>query len=311
MKNTHYLDRSVSVSRWDNSLPPRITIAPGDAITIETREASDGQVHPGMTSAGFATIDSGRIHGLTGPIAVDGAKPGDVLEIVIEGFEHEGWAWTGIIPGLGLLDTDFTDHFLHIWKLEGNETTSMPGTRLDLRPFAGIIGVQRAESGSFRTRPPGPWGGNMDVRHLTEGARLFLPVFTEGAGLCTGDCHASQGDGEVSINGMEAPMKVHFTVQLHKDSQFDAPFAFTPGNQVSSRYSAGSWLTFIESDPDPREAARRIVRRAIDYIRQRCGLSREQACVLCSVALDLKLSQVVNVPMTTVSGYLPDAVFTG
>ncbi|MFO7723941.1 MAG: acetamidase/formamidase family protein [Oceanipulchritudo sp.] len=306
----HYLDRSVSTSRWDNSLPPRITIAPGDSITIETRDASDGQVRPDMSSAEFATIDTGRIHGLTGPVAVDGAAPGDALEVVIDGYEHEGWAWTSIIPGLGLLEKDFDKHFLHIWKLEGNQTTSMPGTRLELRPFAGIIGVQRSEAGVFRTRPPGPWGGNMDVRHLTEGARLFLPVFTAGAGLCTGDCHAAQGDGEVSINGMEAPMKVRFTVHLHKDMKLEGPFAITPGEQVPARYGTGSWSTFIESDPDPREAARRIIRRAIDHIGKRIGISREEACVLCSVVLDLKLSQVVNVPMTTVSGYLPEAIFT-
>jgi len=285
-------------------------MAPGDSITIETRDASDGQVHPVMTSAEFAEIDTGRIHGLTGPVAIDGAAPGDALEVVIDGYEHEGWAWTSIIPGLGLLDDAFEKHFLHIWKLGENETTSMPGTRLELRPFAGIIGVQRAESGSFRTRPPGPWGGNMDVRHLTEGARLFLPVFTEGAGLCTGDCHAAQGDGEVSINGMEAPMKVHFTVHLHKGMKLQGPFAITPGEQVPVRYSAGNWLTFIESDPDPREAARRIILRAIDHIRERIKVSPEEACVLCSVVLDLKLSQVVNVPMATVSGYLPEAIFT-
>ena len=163
--SSHYLDRSLSTSRWDNALPPRITIAPGDSITIETREASDGQVHPKMSSAEFANIDTGRIHGLTGPVAIDGAAPGDALEVVIDGFEHEGWAWSSIIPGLGLLDDAFEKHFLHIWKLEGNETTSMPGTRLELRPFAGIIGLQRAEPGSFRTRPPRPRGGNIVVRH--------------------------------------------------------------------------------------------------------------------------------------------------
>jgi acetamidase/formamidase len=306
---THTLDRSCSTSRWDNSLPPRLTIAPGDSVSIQTRDASDGQVHPEMTAAEFATIDTTRIHGLTGPVHIDGAEPGDTIEVVIDGYEHEGWAWTSIIPGLGLLDEDFTEHFLHIWKLESDQTTSMPGTRLELRPFAGIIGVQRAEPGAFRTRPPGPWGGNMDVRHLTAGARLFLPVFTPGAGLCTGDCHAAQGDGEVSINGMEAPMTVHYTIHLHKGKRINAPYAITPGEQVPAAYTAKPWHTFIESDEDPREAAKRVVRRAMATVIDRTGLSREQAYVLCSVVLDLKLSQLVNIPMTTVSGYLPEAIF--
>lgn len=149
----------------------------------------------------------------------------------------------------------------------------------------------------------------MDVRHLTAGARLFLPVFTVGAGLCAGDCHAAQGDGEVSINGMEAPMTIHFTVHLHKDRPISGPYAITPGNLVAPSYCEKPWHTFIESDEQPRVAAQRVVRRAMDTIMRRTGLSREQAYVLCSVVLDLKLSQVVNIPMTTVSGYLPEAIF--
>ena len=305
----HRIDRSLSTSRWDNSLPPRLKMEPGDSVFVETRDASDGQVHPAMTSEEFAQIDTTRIHGLTGPIHVEGAMPGDALEIILNGYEHEGWAWTSIIPGLGLLDEDFSEHFLHIWKLEKHTTESMPGTRLELRPFAGIIGVQRAEPGSFRTRPPGPWGGNMDVRHLSAGARLFLPVHTPGAGLCLGDCHAAQGDGEVSINGMEAPMTIHITVNLHKGMELAGPYALTPGDLVPAVYSQKPWHTFIESDENPREAAKRVVRRAIDAIMRRTDLSREQAYVLCSVVLDLKLSQVVNVPMTTVAGYLPEAIF--
>jgi acetamidase/formamidase len=306
----HFIDRSLSTSRWDNSLPPRLTIAPGDRVVMETRDASDGQVHPEMTSEGFAEIDKTRIHGLTGPVHIEGAEPGDAIEVTIHGYEHEGWAWTSIIPGLGLLDSDFKDTFLHVWKLDENQTRSMPGTCLDLNPFAGIIGVQRAEIGAHRTRPPGPWGGNMDVRHLTAGARLFLPVFTPGAGLCAGDCHAAQGDGEVSINGMEAPMVIDFSVDLHKGMSLPGPYAITPGQQVPSRYTQAPWITFIESDEDPREASKRVVRRAMEYLGKRIGLSPQQACVLCSVVLDLKLSQVVNVPMTTVSGYLPEAIFT-
>jgi len=305
----HYLDRTVSTSRWNNQLPPRLTIAPGDTLTMETRDASDAQVYPGMTAEAFADIDTTRIHGLTGPVEIEGAEPGDQLEIKILDFEHEGWAWTSIIPGLGLLENEFSDHFLHHWKLDGLETTSLPGIRLHLHPFAGIIGVQLKEEGEFRTRPPGVNGGNMDVKHLVAGSTLYLPVATPGAGLCAGDCHAAQGDGEVSINGMEAPMKIQLQVNLIKDRPLSAPYAITPGRQIPAAYMEKPMHTFIESGPDPKEAARRAVLRAIDYITGRTGLSREQAYVLCSVVLDLKISQWVNVPTVTISGYLPEAVF--
>jgi acetamidase/formamidase len=305
----HFLDRSVTTSRWNNALPPRLTIAPGDLVTIEMRDASNGQARRDMTGADWAKIDTTQIHGLTGPIAIEGAEPGDQLKIEMLEYEHEGWAWTSIIPGLGLLDEEFSEHYFHHWILEGNQTRSMPGVTLDLRPFCGIIGVQMAQEGEFRTRPPGTHGGNMDVKHLTAGATLFLPVAVPGAGLCAGDAHAAQGDGEVCINGMEAPMKVKLKVDLIKQQPLVGPYALTSGDQISPRYAAKPFHTFIESDENPRLACQRVVRRAMAYLQERIGVSKEQAYVLCSVVLDLKVSQLVNVPLTTISGYLPEAIF--
>jgi acetamidase/formamidase len=305
----HHVDKSVIYNRWDRSYPARLTIEPGDRVTLDMNDASDGQVAPGMSGEAFAQIDTTRIHALTGPVAVAGAEPGDRLVVRILEYRHQGWAWTSIIPGLGLLDDAFEKHFLHHWELGETQTTSMPGVTLDLSPFCGIIGVQREEPGEFRTRPPGPWGGNMDVRHLTAGATLHLPVFVEGAGLCAGDCHAAQGDGEVSINGMEAPMSVTFEVDLVKASPLEGPYIETAGPLLPPRYQEKPFHVFVESDEDPREACRRVVRRAMHYLEQRIGLSPQQAYVLCSVVLDLKVSQLVNVPMTTISGYLPEAIF--
>jgi acetamidase/formamidase len=305
----HHLDRSVSTSRWNNALPPRITVAPGDSISIETRDASDGQVRYGMSAEAFAAVDKTRIHGLTGPIAVDGAAAGDVLEIEFLDIRHEGWAWTSIIPGLGLLPDQFPDHYIHFWQLEKDHTLSMPGTRIDLAPFAGTVGLQRAEPGEFRTRPPGPWGGNMDVRQLITGSRLFLPIEVAGAGLCIGDCHAAQGDGEVCINGMEAPMRVTVKVNLHKNRLLKGPYAVIPASTIPPRYQSMPWHAFVESDPDPVTAAKQVVTRAISFLMSRTGLTPEQCYILCSVALDLKISQLVNVPMVTVTGCFPEAVF--
>jgi acetamidase/formamidase len=305
----HTLDRIDTCNRWNRAYPPRITIAPGDTISLRMKDASDGQVTPGMTPDAFAALDKTRIHALTGPVAVDGAEPGDVLEIEIIDFRHEGWAWTSIMPGLGLFGDEFKSPFLHIWRLEENCTRSVPGVTLDLHPFCGIIGVQRAEEGEFRTRAPGAFGGNMDVRQLGAGARLLLPVFVPGAGLCAGDAHAAQGDGEVSINGMEAPMTVTLRVGLRKHFPLAGPYALVAPVLLPPRYTQKPFHVFIESHEDPREACRAAVRRALHYLEQRLDLSRELALVLCSVVLDLKISQLVNVPLTTISAFLPEAIF--
>ena len=305
----HNVDHAHARNRWNRDYPPVLTIAPGDTISLQMRDASDGQVRPGMSLAEFADLDKTRVHALTGPIAVAGAAPGDALELAILEFQHEGWAWTSIIPGMGLFGDEFSEPALHFWKLEDSRTTSMPGVTLDLHPFCGIMGVQRAEPGEFRTRAPGPFGGNIDVRHLGAGARLMLPVFIPGAGLCAGDAHAAQGDGEVCINGMEAPMTVTLRVLLHKDRPLAGPFAVATPALVPPRYLSKSFQVFIESHEDPREASRAAVRRAMAYLQRRIGLSRAQALILCSVVLDLKISQLVNAPAWTVSAYLPEAIF--
>ena len=137
----------------------------------------------------------------------------------------------------------------------------------------------------------------------------MLPVFTPGAGLCAGDAHAAQGDGEVAINGMEAPMTVTLRVGLKKNAGLAAPYAIVPPILVPPRYLTKPFHAFIESHEDPREAARAALRRAMAYLEARLGISREQALVLCSVVLDLKISQWVNGNIVTITGYLPEAIF--
>jgi acetamidase/formamidase len=306
----HVLDDSLTVNRWNNALPAAATVRSGDRVTLHLPDSSGRQVRPDWTAATFRErFDPFKVHTLVGPIAVEGAMPGDRLEIRIECYEHAGWAWTALIPGLGLLPEEFPDHHLFIWKLEQGQTRSLPGVTLDLHPFCGVIGVQRAEPGEFRTRAPGTFGGNLDVRHLTAGATLLLPVLAPGAGLCAGDAHAAQGDGEVCINGMEAPMTVTMQLNLIKNAPLDGPMAITGGELTPPRYRTKPWIVFMESDEAPRAACQRVVRRAIAYLVQRLGITRELAYTLCSVVLDLKISQLVNQPVTTVSGYLPEAMF--
>ncbi len=306
----HTLSPEPMVHRWNHATPPRLTVAPGDTVTFKCADSSGWQVRPDWTAADFkARFDPLQVHALTGPVAIDGAEPGDILEIKIEAYQHHGWAWTSLIPGLGLLPEDFPENHLFIWKLDEAHTRSFPGVTLDLHPFAGIIGVQRAEAGEFRTRAPGAFGGNLDVRHLTAGTTLHLPVFTQGAGVLTGDCHAAQGDGEVCINGMEAPMDVTLTFNLRKQKPLAGPYAISPGGFTPARYASKPWHLFIESDENPREACKRAVRRAIAFIVDRLGVTPAMAYTLCSVVLDLKVSQIVNVPTTTITAYLPEAIF--
>lgn len=309
----HLLSAEPLCHRWNNTTPPRLTVSPGDTVTFHCADSSGYQVQPNWAARDFAAqFDPLKIHALTGPVAIEDAQPGDTLEIIIENYTHHGFAWTSLIPGLGLLADDFPEPHLFIWKLDDGQTRSFPGVTLDLHPFAGIIGVQRAEEGEFRTRAPGLFGGNLDVRHLTAGTRLFLPVLTPGAGVLTGDCHAAQGDGEVCINGMEAPMDATYTFKLHRApaKPLTGPYAIFPGASLTPpRYATKPWHLFIESDPDPREACKRAVRRAITFIVERLGVSPSLAYTLCSVVLDLKISQLVNVPTTTITAYLPEAIF--
>ena len=212
-------------SVWDRSLAPRIRIRSGDRLEIECQDASGGQVCPGMTAAEFLTIDRTRIHSLTGPIWIEDAAPGDTLEIEVLAVRHRGWGWTSVTPGLGFLKERFREAYLFHWQLDGDTTRSLAPATLPLRPFLGVMGVARAEDGQFRTRPPGNFGGNLDVRELCAGAKLYLPVYVPGALFSCGDGHAAQGDGEVCINGIEAPLDVTLRFYLHRGESIAGPLA--------------------------------------------------------------------------------------
>ena len=304
---THFLGKEHFHIRWNNGLKPAIEVESGDFVEMDCFDSSGGQVTPSTSLQEYMEIDRGRIHTITGPVFVKGAKPGDVLEVRILGVEHQGWGWTSIIPGLGSLPDRFTSPFLFQWNLEGDYSTSMPGVRLPLSPFLGIMGVCPAESGEHRTRPPGPFGGNLDVKQLIPGSTLYLPVFNEGALFSAGDGHGSQGDGEVCINGIEAPMKARFQLVLRKDMRLDQPFAEVVPPKIAVGMK-GSYA-FVASSEQVPVAMRDVIGRAIDFISAQFNLSPEQAYVLCSVALDLKISQCVNVPMTTVSAFISKDIF--
>lgn len=305
----HELKAEPTHSVWDRSLEPRLRIEPGDEVRIECVDASGGQVKPGMTTAQYLGIDRTRIHALTGPIWIDGAEPGDVLQVDVLATRHSGWGWTSIVEGLGFLKERFRQSYLFHWQLEGESSSSLAPALVPLRPFLGVMGVARAEDGSFRTRPPGPFGGNLDVRELCAGSRLYLPVFNRGALFSCGDGHAAQGDGEVCINGIECPLDVTLRFQLHKHQPLAGPLVES-SESVAPDSAADSWIV-VETGTDLAEAARAATSRMIDLLVSRCAMSDVHAYILCSAALRLRLSQVVNEPVHTVSAALAKQVLPG
>jgi len=302
----HTLSAEPTHSRWNRALPPRLYIASGDTVYLECVDSSGSQVHPGMTLSEYLAIDRGRIHALTGPISVEGAEPGDVLQIDVLEVAHKGWGWTSVVEGLGFLKNRFSEPYLFLWQLEEEVSRSLPPAIVPLRPFCGVMGVAPAEEGEFRTRPPGIFGGNMDVRELCAGATLYLPVQNRGALFSAGDAHAAQGDGEVCINGIECPAEASLRFHLHKQRALAGPLIESRAAKKQS-LDAEAWI-IVESAPDPAAAARAATSRMIDLLAEHWGFTEVHAYLLCSVGMHLKLSQVVNEPMFTVSALIPKQI---
>jgi len=287
---------------WDRTLSPRLHIEPGDEVAFECVDASGGQVRPGMTTQEYLSIDRTRIHALTGPVWIEGAEPGDVLQVDVLSTRHADWGWSSVVEGLGFLKERFREPYLFHWQLEGESSRSLALAVVPIRPFLGVMGVARADDGAFRTRPPGPFGGNLDVRELCAGSKLYLPVFNHGALFSCGDGHAAQGDGEVCINGIECPLDVTLRFNLHKQQPLAGPIV-EASEVAATDSSANAWVV-VESGTDVADTARAATGRMIDLLVSRWGFTEIHAYILCSVALKLRLSQVVNEPVYTVSAAL-------
>lgn len=303
----HSLSAEPIYSRWNRSLAPRIEIDSGDTVNMECLDSSGAQVRPGMTVPDLLAIDRGRIHALTGPIAIKDAAPGDTLEVEVLEVRHRGWGWSSVLPGLGFLKERFADPYLFHWTLEEEVSRSLFPAVVPLRPFCGVMGVAPAEDGEFRTRPPGIFGGNLDVRELCAGATLYLPVLNAGALFSAGDAHAAQGDGEVCINGIECPADVTLRFRLHKHRSLPGPLIESGETRDAAASHTPSWIV-VESAEDAIVAARAATSRMIDLLIEHWSFSPVHAYLLCSVAMNLRLSQVVNEPMFTVSAAIAKRV---
>jgi len=309
----HAIERGKVHYKWDKTNPTAVEIEPGDVVHFETDEVTDGQITEGCDASKLGQIDFNRLYPLAGPVFVKGAKPGDLLEIEILALDPIDWGWTGLLPGLGLLSEDFPDPYIRHFDLRNGQYAELRhDIRIPLQPFCGTMGVATDEQGPIDVLPPTKGAGNIDTRHLNVGAKLYLPVFVDGALFSAGDCHATQGDGEVCVTGIECPMRFSLRFNLVKGGPARAwRYQFvTPPGSLQSKSDTKGYYACTALGPDLMENAKNAVRDLIDWLGREKGLSREDAYVLCSLASDLKISQIVDRPNWGVSAYLSLAVFT-
>lgn len=294
---------------WNNAFEPVLRVAPGETVVFEVVDASGGQLTKTSATTDVAALDFARVNPVTGPVYVEGAQPGDALVVEIVDFEGSGWGWTAIIPGFGLLAEDFPTPFLHISSYGAGGVEFAPGIRLPVRPFPGTIGVAPGEPGLHSVVPPREVGGNMDIRDLTRGATLWLPVRVPGALFSVGDTHAAQGDGEVCGTAIESPMVVTLKFTLKRGANLRRPQFSIPSPPTRHVDERGYHVT-TGIAPDLMQAAKDAVRDMIDHLGKEHRLAPEMAYALCSVAGDLRISEVVDVPNWVVSAYLPKSIVT-
>jgi formamidase len=347
-------------NRWHPDIPPVVRCEPGEEVILETRDAFDGQMGPGISLDAVAGADLDRVHPLTGPVYVEGAEPGDLLDIEIIGIEPDGYGYTVQIPGFGFLRDDFPDPFKIDWAIAEGWATSadLPGIRIPGAPFMGTIGLSPGhellatttareqdllDRGGFvlppqaasavpsdptiaahalRTIPPREQGGNMDIKQTCTGVHLLIPVDTPGGLFSAGDAHYAQGDSETCGTAIEMNATLHVRFQVRKGEaaakgiryprftredyylppEFAAPRRFTATTGISVTRDG------VDQSEDVSLAARNALLHMIDHLGER-GWTPQQAYAICSVAVDLKISQVVDVPNMLVSAFLPEDIF--
>ena len=304
--------QTVHLGGFSHQLEPVLTVDSGDSIEVETYTGFYlyDKAPPEFITPEFLEIcqhlpAERKVgpgpHLLTGPIYVSNAEPGDVLEVKLEAISPRlPIGFNAIRPGWGALPQQFTEPRLRFIPLDLDkgiaEFPSGSGIHIPLKPFFGILGVATAET-SRSSVPPGSYGGNIDNRELQAGSKIFLPVFVPGALLSIGDGHSAQGDGEIDVTAIETSMNGTIQINLRKDLKFTNPIAETPTDIIT--------LGFGETLDEAFEFA---LKQMITWLEHFVGLSAEDAYVLCSIAVNFHITQVVNSPQKGVHGMLPKSI---
>jgi acetamidase/formamidase len=308
----HNVSRAQIHYKWDKANPPAVEIDPGDVVHFDAEEVTSQQIKKGDPAVKLTQLDFDRIYPLGGPVYVKGAEPGDVLEVEILDLKPGEWGWAGLIPGLGLLAADFPEPYIRYFDLGDRETAELrKDIQIPLAPFCGTMGVATDQEGPIDVLPPTKGAGNVDTRHLTAGTKLYLPVYVDGGLFSAGDCHGAQGDGEVCVTGIECPMTFSLRFGVIKGGQM-RPWSYhfvTPAGPLQPKSDARGYYAVTALGPDLMENAQNAVRDTVGWLVKEKGLSREDAYVLCSLAGDLRISQIVDQPNWGVSFYLALSVF--
>ena len=304
MSQEQTLDRTHIHHDWDRDREPALAIRPGDVVHFDLPITGEGQVEE-SSSIEEVVWDFDTIYNLAGPIFVEGASAGDTLGVEVLELRPGAWGWTAVLPDLGLLPDDFPEPFLKIFDLRGGTAATVaPGVEVPLQPFLGTMGVPTGAAGSVSPFPPHEGGGNIDCRHLVAGSTLWLPVWNDGALFSCGDSHGVQGDGEVCVSAVECAMQATLRFSVVHETipgpAFDAP---RPAG------IPGPYRGTMGIDPDLMEGARTAVRNMIGWLVEERGLTREDAYVLCSLAGDLRIHEIVDAGVWNVGMTMPLGVF--
>jgi acetamidase/formamidase len=293
-KQIHYiLPATPQTTQWgiyDSNQKPVLIINPGDSVAIETMAASDNQIVPGTTINQLLQIQTAipnrGPHTLTGPIYINHAKPGDVLKIHINKIVPRPYASNNNGPGKGLFPNEFGDSFVQYFYLDlkHKQLQFSPEINIPLAPFPGIMAVARKEPGQYDSVPPGPFGGNMDLRELTEGSTLYLPVFTNGALFWTGDSHAGQGNGEIDLTAMETAFaELNVTFDVIKNKALAWPRIET----------ANAWIA-MAYDHDLNKALIILKEQTLQLIIETQHVRQDQAQTIMLTQWNCPISEMVN-----------------
>lgn len=311
MSEAGQLKRSIHCPRcnslhphWNRAVAPALHVTPGQKFTLDSPDASNGLLGRNSTEADISKIDFRQLDPLCGPIYVEGAEPGDALMLEILDLELGNWGWTGLLPDFGLLDDQFPEPFFRGFDL-AQGYAELFGERFALQPMLGVLGVVPAQDGDFASITPTRAGGNIDVRYITRGAKLYLPVFNKGALLSGGDGHALQGEGEISGTAIEAAMSATIKVELIEQRHLRAPFA-----DISTKpYVETEYRDFLGIGPDLFTAARDAVRFAVDEMAFSLKVEPFEAYAVLGMIGELRIHEIVDKPNWVVGCMVPRRLF--